>query len=110
MLALLARPPSHVEVASAAPLVLQTPAELLDQLAARIVRRCSVGRDGDASTVRLEFGEGRFEGASVLVQSERGRLSVRILGAEPEQGRILEGALRSRLAARGVAEADVTSE
>lgn len=110
MLTLLARPPSGIEIApppSAAP---QLPSELLDQLAARIVRRCSVGRDGDESTVRLEFGEGRFEGASVLVQSERGRVSVRIAGSEPEQRRALQGALRARLAARGVSAADVTTE
>jgi hypothetical protein len=73
------------------------PAALLDELASRVLRRCSVGRDGATTTVRLEFGEGRFEGAEVLVQSEHGRVRVTIEGASATDSQALASALRQRL-------------
>jgi hypothetical protein len=110
MLTLLARPITAPDVAATPLGSSLLPPELLDRMASRVLRRCLVGRDGSSTTVRLELGEGRFEGASVLVQSEQGRVSIRVEGDDREQCRELVSLLRARLSVRGVAQADVVHE
>ncbi|HEX2732654.1 MAG TPA: hypothetical protein VHM70_13670 [Polyangiaceae bacterium] len=81
-------------------------AACLEQAAERIVRRCSVGRDGGLHRVRLELGA-NFEGTEVWLESEQGHVSVRIRSEEPERAQALAAVLKPRLGRRGISEVNV---
>ncbi len=83
------------------------PAAVVDQIALQLVRRFQVGGNGRASAVRLEFGEGRLQGGSVLVSSEDGQLSIEVDAPPGVDVTGLAERLKRRLQGRGLSVASL---
>jgi hypothetical protein len=79
------------------------PVALLDQIAVQWVRRLSAGGDGSQASVRLEFGRGALDGASVIISTDHGQLSVTVEAANGFDTDALAERLRRRLSAKGLA-------
>jgi hypothetical protein len=106
----LAPPPgvasSPVPAEPDAPVAAQARTSLEDLLPA-LVRKVAWSGDGKRGTVRLELGAGRMAGATVLVESDHGRVRVRLEAPAGVDGEAWRRRIEDRLAARGLEVDDV---
>lgn len=74
----------------------------LEDLLPALVRRVAWSGDARRSAVRMELGAGSLSGATLLVQSEQGRVEVRLSVPPGVDAEAWRARIASRLAARGL--------
>lgn len=84
------------------PVALASVSPALDQVALQLVRRFSAGASSRGATVRMEFSAGPLAGASIVVTSDAGALSVAVDAPAGFDAGPLAERLRQRLEAKGL--------
>jgi hypothetical protein len=74
----------------------------VEELWPALVRKAAGSRDARRGTVRLELGAGALAGATVLVQSDDGRVRVQLSAPPGIDLDVWRARIASRLAARGL--------
>jgi hypothetical protein len=82
----------------------------LEELIPALVRRIAWSGDGRRGTVRIELGAGALAGATLLVQSDEGRVRVHLSAPAGADGEMWGRRIRERLAARNIHVEDVEVE
>lgn len=75
----------------------------LEQLLPALVRRVSWAGDARRGTVRLELGAGGYEGATLLVHADEGRVRVSVDGRTSGDLDVLRERIEARLRRKGIA-------
>lgn len=91
--------------AAAAPAPTAEPARIamsMEQLLPALVRRVSWAGDARRGTVRLELGAGGYEGATLLVHAEEGRVRVSVDGRTSGDLDVLRERIEARLRRKGI--------
>lgn len=95
-------PPPPVTAPAPAPAAAPPARASLEDLLPALVRRVAWSGDARRGTVRLELGAGSLSGATLLVQSEQGRVEVRLSVPPGVDAEAWRARIASRLAARGL--------
>jgi hypothetical protein len=74
----------------------------LERLLPQLVRRIAWSGDAHRGTARLEFGQGQLEGATLIVHSDRGAVSVQLEVPPGVDGAEWKARIGKRLDARGL--------
>jgi hypothetical protein len=101
----LINPPGGVEAQRVAdPAALPSPPGVAEvaELVERWVRRVALGGDQRRGAVRLDFGQGRYSGAELVVVADAGHVSVELSLPSTMAASNLSERLRSRLERRGI--------
>jgi hypothetical protein len=75
----------------------------LEEVLPAIVRKIAWSGDGKKGAVRLEFGAGALAGATLLVESDEGRVRVRLSAPAGVDAQAWKRRIGERLAARRIA-------